>query len=180
MRPKSKGSPVCVWCGVSVGVCGLCVSLWLVCVCVLCGTHSRLTTKTKPSHQLCTLSGVDMSVQVHNLYQMSHSARVCWPQGGCTSRGQGAQVKSLYFPLQLAENLKLPYKNKVFRKQNGKITSSYEHFWLHTPQRWWAAKYFLRISCEFRIAPAWRQKDREHNRILRSFLSNRRMEFTDI
>ena len=94
--------------------------------------------------------------------------------------GQGAQVKSLYFPLQLAENLRLPYKNKVFRKQNGKITSSYEHFWLHIPQRWWVAKCFLRISCEFRMAPAGRQNDREHNSILCSFLSNRRMDFTDI
>ena len=28
-----------------------------------------LTTMTKSSHQLCTLSGVDVSVQVHNLYQ---------------------------------------------------------------------------------------------------------------
>lgn len=71
-------------------------------------------------------------------------------------------MKSLHFPLQLAENLRLPYKNKVFRKQNGEITSSYEHFWLHTPQQWWTAKYFLRISCEFRMAPVGRQKDREH------------------
>ena len=111
---------------------------------------------------------------------MAHSAGVCWPRGGCTSRGQGVQVKSLHFPLQLAENLRLPYKNKVFRKQNGEITSSYEHFWLHTPQQWWTAKYFLRISCEFRMAPVGRQKDREHNRILCTFLSNRRMEFRDI
>lgn len=64
---------VCVVCVFvcDVCVCGLCVCLcvWLVCVCVVCGTHSMLTTKTKSSHQLCTLSGVDVSVQVHNLYQ---------------------------------------------------------------------------------------------------------------
>ena len=103
---------------------------------------------------------------------MAHSAGVCWPRGGCTSRGQGVQVKSLHFPLQLAENLRLPYKNKVFRKQNGEITSSYEHFWLHTPQQWWTAKYFPRISYEFRMAPVGRQKDREHNRILCSILTD--------